>query len=851
MSIKKSVLKVAVFCLLPAIIAITAPSPAIGGPLMAPAATPNSVTLTWTAPGDDGSSGTATEYDIRYSLSPITDANWASATQVSGEPTPQPAGSQESFDVIGLSPGTTYYFAIKTADEVPNWSALSNIVLKTTSPEDTPPANIADLSTGTATFSSIALHWTAPGDDGSTGTATEYDIRYAAFVITDANWNSAAQVTGEPSPQPAGSAENFTVTGLNSTTTYYFAIKTADEIPNWSGLSNIAAGTTSDVPTPPEPPILVAPADGAIDLTQPVELDWNIISGVDYYQLQLADNSAMSSPLRDTTTQNSGYSADNLDNGATYYWRARAHNQYGWGNWSVIRNFTTVCPQPDPPLLVSPADGATDVPVPVLFDWADVTGATLYHLQVDETSNFASPVVNTNSSASYYNATNLIDGQSYYWRVRAQDDCGWSDWSTVWNINTVDTALPAAVGDLLAATGDGHGEIDLTWTAVGDDGTVGTATSYDIRYSLSTINNGTWNSATRVNGEPAPQPAGTGEQFTVTGLEPGVTYYFAMKVADESGNESPLSNVTSAQPADMAPPAAIDDLSGVTGSDDGEIILSWTAPGDDGHDGGMVSAYLIKYSREYLTEANWDSASMHEAYVMPQPPGHPQAAMLSGLEPGERYYVGIKCYDECANCSPLSNVASAEAGVDIILDVDDAVAAAVSPGDGAVVHSSRPLLTVRNIPEPGDNEYFFEVASDSFFIDVVAISPPVPEQGGDITKWKVDEKLSSNQTYFWRARANDYSYSATLSFAVQSQAHAYPNPFRPAHDENVTFTDLPDGANVFLTSVSGNMVREWTNIIDDNLTWDGTNDTGTPVASGTYLWFIENTDSRGKIILVR
>jgi hypothetical protein len=54
-----------------------------------------------------------------------------------------------------------------------------------------------------------------------------------------------------------------------------------------------------------------------------------------------------------------------------------------------------------------------------------------------------------------------------------------------------------------------------------------------------------------------------------------------------------------------------------------------------------------------------------------------------------------------------------------------------------------------------------------------------------------------------------------------------------------------------LTSVSGNMVREWTNIIDDNLTWDGTNDTGTPVASGTYLWFVENTDSRGKIVVVR
>lgn len=87
----------------------------------------NSITLTWVAPGDDGTSGNAAQYDIRYFNAPITsEAVWNTAMQVAGEPVPQPAGSTENFVVAGLSSGTTYYFAIKTADEVPNWSGLSN-----------------------------------------------------------------------------------------------------------------------------------------------------------------------------------------------------------------------------------------------------------------------------------------------------------------------------------------------------------------------------------------------------------------------------------------------------------------------------------------------------------------------------------------------------------------------------------------------------------------------------------------------------------------------------------------------------------------------------------------------------
>jgi hypothetical protein len=77
--------------------------------------------------------GTATSYDLRYSTSPIAaGSSFALATQVVGEPAPAVAGTAQSMIVVGLAANTTYYFALKTLDEVPNLSGLSNVPTGTT-----------------------------------------------------------------------------------------------------------------------------------------------------------------------------------------------------------------------------------------------------------------------------------------------------------------------------------------------------------------------------------------------------------------------------------------------------------------------------------------------------------------------------------------------------------------------------------------------------------------------------------------------------------------------------------------------------------------------------------------------
>jgi hypothetical protein len=84
-------------------------------------AVPAGVTLTWTAPGDNGTQGTAHEYEVRYlEGTTIHTGNFTSGTRVT-VPAPQPAGSSETYHVLGLPPGT-YHFMIKTYDEATNFS---------------------------------------------------------------------------------------------------------------------------------------------------------------------------------------------------------------------------------------------------------------------------------------------------------------------------------------------------------------------------------------------------------------------------------------------------------------------------------------------------------------------------------------------------------------------------------------------------------------------------------------------------------------------------------------------------------------------------------------------------------
>ncbi len=206
------------------------------------------ITLQWTAVGDDSVLGRANSYDIRYSTAVISDSTWGSATNVTGEPTPQQSGLLEHYIVTGLEPGTKYYFAIKVADRVSNISELSNVASSTTSLDTTAPAATTTLCDSLITATTVVLKWIAVGDDGLVGQASTYDLRYSTTFIDSSCWTNANIVVGLKSPHVSGALESFLVTDLIPNTSYYFGLKAADEVYNVSGLSNIISCKTPAVP---------------------------------------------------------------------------------------------------------------------------------------------------------------------------------------------------------------------------------------------------------------------------------------------------------------------------------------------------------------------------------------------------------------------------------------------------------------------------------------------------------------------------------------------------------------------------------------------------------------------------
>ncbi len=206
-----------------------------------------SVTLTWTAPGDDlGTGGAVTSYDLRYSTDPIDTSSWSLATPVTTG-TPSQPGQTDTVTVTELSPGTTYYFALTSDDSAGNVSDLSDVLQVTTAaPDLTPPAAVDDLAAIGVGSNALTLTWTATGDDDNSGTAAAYDIRYSASLITDEATFAAAQpVEGAPVPFAAGTTQNLLVS--ESDADYNLLLRNGSDRRCWQCFSSVERNYVDDV----------------------------------------------------------------------------------------------------------------------------------------------------------------------------------------------------------------------------------------------------------------------------------------------------------------------------------------------------------------------------------------------------------------------------------------------------------------------------------------------------------------------------------------------------------------------------------------------------------------------------
>jgi hypothetical protein len=157
----------------------------------------------------------------------------------------------------GLPTGV-YYWSVQTVDTGYRRSAWPpERSFSFVSPDSTPPAPATVYASMGFSAGQVSLAWIAPGDDGDTGTADHYVLKYSTSpIITEADWISAQRSLSVPSPSPAGNWESTTVPGLLPGQRYYFGLKTVDVSGNVSLLSNspsARAGIEGDLLAPATP----------------------------------------------------------------------------------------------------------------------------------------------------------------------------------------------------------------------------------------------------------------------------------------------------------------------------------------------------------------------------------------------------------------------------------------------------------------------------------------------------------------------------------------------------------------------------------------------------------------------
>ncbi len=219
-------------------------------------------------------------------------------------------------------------------------------------------------------------------------------------------------------------ADTTRATQLSGAQTYYLRVRGMNDL----GASAFSAIDTFTVMSPPARPALVMPANNAQNvISDSVTFAWNTVSTAASYNLQLSTIGSTNTYATTDTT----YKLYNLAKLTNYTWKVEAVNAGGTSYYTGAFSFTTVVAPPAVPSAVLPASAEADVGRLGPFVWNSSLNATKYRLQVATDNAFATVVRDTlvlDTTATLSEPLSM--SSDYYWRVRAENIGGASDYST-------------------------------------------------------------------------------------------------------------------------------------------------------------------------------------------------------------------------------------------------------------------------------------------------------------------------------------------------------------------------------------------------------------------------------------
>ena len=422
------------------------------------------------------------------------------------------AGITTYVDNTGLAPLTRYYYRVRafsassTAD-----SNYSNVANDTTLG---PPAAPTGLSATAGAVGTINLSWT---DNANTETG---------FRLL----RSPDGVTFAPIGTVGINVKTYADQNLDPVTTYYYIVRSFNAQGD-SPDSNTASATT--VPLPPSAPLSLALT--VISSSQ-INLAWTDTSSNESgFKIERSTDGTTFAVVFTTAANITTYQNTGLNQATLYYYRVRATNAGGDSSASNVSSATTL---PTPPISPNQLQTTAASSSTINLAWNDRSNnETGFKIERSLDGTTFTEIFVAAANATSYSNTGLSPATRYYYRVRATNVGGDSNYSNTDNTTTL--PLPPAPPSAVSFSNITQTTVTVRWQDNSNN-----ETGFKVERSTDSA---TWS---QVGATTGPNVV----SFNDSGLSPSSVYYYRVRATNTGGDSQPSNAATLQTPPN--PPSA-------------------------------------------------------------------------------------------------------------------------------------------------------------------------------------------------------------------------------------------------------------------------------------------------------
>jgi len=351
--------------------------------------------------------------------------------------------------------------------------------------------------------------------------------------------------------------------------------------------------------------------------------------------------------------------------------------------------------------------GGNDAQGRPTLKWNAVSGAAKYEVYRARSKDGTYSLMSTQSATGYTNTSDLTNGNTYYYKVRALDANGTAGaWSSVVSVTYKQTlSAPTVTGG-----NDAQGRPTLTWKAVTG------AAKYEVYRARSR------------SGEYIKYSTVTGTSYTnISYIENGNTYYYKVRALDANGTAGAWSSIVSVTyKQTLSAPT-------VTGGNDaqGRPTLKWNA---------VTGAAKYEVYR---------ARSLNGDYIKYSTVTGTSYTNTSYIEDGNTYYYKVRALDANGTAGAWSSIVS-------VTYKQTLSAPTVTGGNDA---QGRPTLTWKAVSGAAKYEVYRARSKDGTYSKYSTTTG---------TAYTNSSYLTSGATYYYKVRALDANGNAGPYSAVVS-----------------------------------------------------------------------------------